>query len=102
MRDPNLRRLLDTCRRLKLTHKHFAIIQSPVQGTTGEDRLAATHKRKALNLELSSLNVEPVWIGEWSDLPKILKSIRNKQNLGRQQELPLSLPSSQLPSSLHV
>ncbi|MBY5819885.1 hypothetical protein HFN60_30295 [Rhizobium leguminosarum] len=87
MRDPNLRRLLDTCRRLKLTHKHFAIVQSPVQGKIGPDRLKARQQRTALKLELSSLNVEPIWIGEWSDLSQVLKSIRNKQNLVRQKDV---------------
>ncbi|KQQ61166.1 hypothetical protein ASF69_01710 [Rhizobium sp. Leaf311] len=87
VRDPNLRRLLDTCRRLKLTHKHFAIVQSPLQGTSGPERLKARNQRTALKVELSSLNVEPVWIGQWSDLTKILESIRNKENLRRQQDV---------------
>ena len=79
MRDPNLRRLLDTCRRLNITHKHFAIMQSPVEGKKGDERANAAHQRNALKLELSSLNVEPVWIGKHSDIPDILNSIRNKQ-----------------------
>lgn len=76
MRDPNLRRLLDVYRSLNFTHKHYVILKSPLVGKLGQSRKDAKAIQTAINFEFSTLNLEPIWIGDYEDIAKILRRIR--------------------------
>lgn len=80
MRDPNLRRLLDVCRDLNFTNRHFAIMRSPRAGNKGRN---GTTIRNAINLDLDSLNVEPVWLGDFGDAEDIFVRIRSNKKMRR-------------------
>ncbi|SDF32852.1 SIR2-like domain-containing protein [Celeribacter baekdonensis] len=77
MQDPNIRRLLDAFAYLNFTHTHYAIFKSPRSGKSGNEREAARFVMKALEQDLASLKVAPIWVGSYDEIPKVIRSIRN-------------------------
>ena len=74
--DPNLRRLLDVCKSLRVTHRHYAIMRSPAYAVADPEKPLAKQVKAATEAELRSLNVEPLWIGPYDEIGKIFKRIR--------------------------
>lgn len=79
LQDPNIRRLLDTFNGLGFSHWHYAVFRSPMYAAAEWDKPLAKQVKRTLEADLSSLRVKPVWINQYEDLPKVLKSIRNKK-----------------------
>lgn len=77
MQDPNIRRLLDVFAAMNFTHKHYAVFKSPRSGMSGEDRQAAGFVKKAMEEDLASLRVAPIWVGSHDDISDVIRSIRN-------------------------
>jgi hypothetical protein len=75
LEDPSIRRLLDTCVGLPVSHKHYAIMRSPAAGLEGDAKRAGEDLRLARNAELRSLGVEPIWIDSFDDVEKIFRRI---------------------------
>ena len=79
MQDPNIRRLLDAFAAMNFTHLHYAIFKSPRAGKSGDERTAASIVMKALEEDLASLKVAPIWVGSYDDIPKVIRTIRNRK-----------------------
>lgn len=77
LQDPNIRRLLDTFNGLRFSHWHYAVFRSPMYAVAEWEKPLAGQVKQTLDADLNSLRVRPVWIKQYEDLPKVLKSIRN-------------------------
>lgn len=74
--DPNLRRLLDVCASLRFTHRHYAIMRSPLSDVDHSEKSLAKQLKSVLEGDLVSLRVDPIWVGQYNDVGKIFKAIR--------------------------
>lgn len=75
--DPNLRRLLDLKKRLGITHKHYAILRSPLTNPQAKGKKKQFYKQLKLfkESELTQLGVNIIWIEKYNDLSKVIKKI---------------------------
>lgn len=75
--DPNTRRLLDVCKRLRINQKHFALLQNPRYHpeAKGWEPLAYTGLDKFEAEFLLERGVTVIWFNEFSEIPAILKEI---------------------------
>ena len=76
--DPNLRRLLDTCRALPIAHRHHAIMRAPTAGLPRSARKLEEHLMRAQESDMHSLGVEPVWIEDFAEISAIFRYLRVK------------------------
>ncbi len=74
--DPSIRRLLDTCVALPISHMHYTIMLSPVAGLEEEAEKAAHDLQLARNAELRSLGVQPIWINSFDEIERVFLRIR--------------------------
>jgi hypothetical protein len=74
--DPNLRRLLDVCLSLKVTHHHYAIMRSPAFALPTADKPLGKQIKVATEGDLRSLCVEPIWVRRYEEVSDIFKAIR--------------------------
>ena len=79
LQDPNIRRLLDVYCRLGFSHQHYAVFRSPLYAAAEWDKPLAQQIKSTLLSDLDSLLVHPVWVNRYEDIPRMLKSIRNKK-----------------------
>ena len=73
LKDPNIRRLLDTCRVLPIAHRHHAIMRAPTAGLPRAARKVEEHLMRAQESDLHSLGVEPVWIEDFAEVEGIFR-----------------------------
>lgn len=83
LKDPNVRRLLDIHSRLGFTHRHFAILQSPMSHKEKFGLRVAKEIKMAMTVDLTSLSVEPIWIGRYEEIPKLFRSIRCRKSFNK-------------------
>ena len=75
--DPNLRRLLDTVR-TTCTHGHYAIMRSPSFAVAASEKEITGQIKASIDIDLSSFNVQPIWVRRYDEIPDIFKSIRRR------------------------
>jgi hypothetical protein len=75
--DPNTRRLLDMCRRLRITQKHYVLLRNPRYHpkAKGWEPLAYIGLDKFEAQFLFNRGVTALWFEEFSDIPAILSKI---------------------------
>jgi hypothetical protein len=75
--DPNIRRLLDLVKKMKLQHEHFALLKNPRYHpeATGWAGLAYTNLDQFEERCLIDLGVVPIWFDKYEDIPQILSSL---------------------------
>jgi hypothetical protein len=83
LNDPNLRRLLDVCISLGVGHWHYAIMRSPNAGVSKAEKPLGKEMRAAIEADLRSLHVEPIWIGHFDDIERIFKTLKVKRGDSR-------------------
>jgi SIR2-like domain len=71
--DPNIRRLLDTCRALPIAHQHFAIIRTPTSGLPLGSHKLGKELIRAHESDLRSLGVEPIWIEDFAEVAQLFR-----------------------------
>jgi hypothetical protein len=76
--DPNIRRLLDTCRALPIAHQHFAIIRTPTSGPTPGSHKLGKELIRAHESDLRSLGVEPIRIEDFAEVAQLFRYVRRK------------------------
>jgi hypothetical protein len=76
--DPSIRRLLDSCAKLPIAHKHYAIMRSPASGS--EVGKAGEDLQFARNAELRSLGVDAIWINSFDEVETIFHRIRARDS----------------------
>lgn len=76
--DPNIRRLLDTCRALPIAHRHFAIMRAPTAGLMRGSHKLEEQLMRAHEFDLRSLGVEPIWIKDFAEVEQIFRYLRRK------------------------
>jgi hypothetical protein len=74
--DPNLRRILDVCRDLRINHRHFAVMKSPLYAAAEWEKPLQQRIKENLRLDLKNLGIEPLWVKTYDELPKILGALR--------------------------
>jgi hypothetical protein len=88
--DPNLRRLLDVCASLRLTHGHYAIMRSPAYGVSRTEKALAKQVKAATEADLRSLGVEPIWVRSYDEIGDIFRAIRSTSPRTRRVSRPTS------------
>lgn len=79
LRDPNIRRMLDTCRTLPIAHRHFAIMRIPTAGLSHGSHKLGKQLMRTHESDLRSLGVEPVWIEDFAEVTQIFRYLRRKR-----------------------
>lgn len=80
LHDPNLRRLMDVCASLNITHQHYAIVRSPSYAVAADQKRLTRQIKLAIAADLRSLHVEPIWVRRFEDIPGIFKTIKVKRD----------------------
>jgi SIR2-like domain len=77
LKDPSMRRLLDLCKRMKVAHRHYALVEDPTHQPDkhGWDLMPYPTMKKIRETDLLDRGVTPVWFNEYSDIPVILEGI---------------------------
>lgn len=69
--DPNVRRLLDLSRLTNAGVRHVAIRELSSGGPQAQRDI----ENQLIAIDLTSLGVEPLWVNDYADIPKILRSL---------------------------
>ena len=77
--DPNIRRLLDTCRALPIAHRHHAVMRAPTAGLQRGARKLQEQLARAQESDLHSLGVEPLWIEDFAEVAQIFRFLRKRR-----------------------
>lgn len=86
--DPNLRRLLEIAHRKNEKPKHFAFLKKQIFKNNNEkisidDSIIVSFEisnQELLEKYYEDLGVEIIWVDDYSEIPKIIKIIKNRDN----------------------